>query len=287
LFQNNDIKTTVYVFQSDFSKTDESKLVNYVNNWGKKNDNKIHIIKIDNSIFNEINTSNEMRWPKEVFYRLLASVILPKHIKKILYLDADIIIDKSIMVFYNMDFYGKALIACEDSAVTSQNMYSKRLNIPDPYYYFNSGVLLFNLELLRVYLKLEKVLDNIDTNSKNIIYPDQDLLNSMLYDKVLICDFRKYNFMCDSSRYKRKYFRNHVKNAAIFHFGGGNNFKPWHYKYAGELSYLWWKYAKYTEYRVRYKEFKIKNKFYKSYHWILVIFKIIRNIFKYKILKMQ
>lgn len=53
-------------------------------------------------------------WSIEAYYRLMLLDILPSNVKRMFYFDVDIIVNKSLEDFYNINFEGNDLAACED-----------------------------------------------------------------------------------------------------------------------------------------------------------------------------
>ena len=54
-----------------------------------------------------------LKWiSRETYYRLLAQEMLPVDVERVLYLDVDMIVLGSLEAFYNQDFEGKLLVAC-------------------------------------------------------------------------------------------------------------------------------------------------------------------------------
>lgn len=91
------------------------------------------------------------RYPETIYYRLLAQDYLPKNLDKILYLDADILCLNDIAPLYQMDMKNYIYAAAShvsDKSIT--DIVNKlRLNNFEAEGYFNSGVLLMNLEQCR------------------------------------------------------------------------------------------------------------------------------------------
>jgi lipopolysaccharide biosynthesis glycosyltransferase len=77
------------------------------------------------------------------YFRLLAPRILPANIQKILYLDSDIIVRRSLRDLWSTDLSDHALAAVEDSFCVPGAGY---VELPSGAKYFNAGVLLVNLD---------------------------------------------------------------------------------------------------------------------------------------------
>ena len=116
------------------------------------------------------------------YYRLFITKVLPKSINKIIYLDSDIIVRKSILDLWNTDLEEKAIGVVHDMDEL-RHIHPKRLPYPIEYGYFNAGVLLINLSYWRKHNCLEKFMDFANDNYEIIKLHDQDILNSVFYDK--------------------------------------------------------------------------------------------------------
>ena len=79
------------------------------------------------------------------YYRLYLTEILPTTIKKVLYLDGDIIVRQSLRSLWDTDLTNIAIAATNDAHYHLVSYY-ERLGYPVNKGYFNAGVLLINLE---------------------------------------------------------------------------------------------------------------------------------------------
>ena len=116
------------------------------------------------------------------YYRLLLPKILPQNIHKVLYLDGDLIVRHSLLPLWETDIDGCALAAVTDTSESDIVIYN-RLRYSPSLGYFNSGVLLINLD----YWRANNIDDEIESFIKNhlnrVYYPDQDILNYVLREK--------------------------------------------------------------------------------------------------------
>ncbi|MEB3359374.1 MAG: glycosyltransferase family 8 protein [Synechococcales bacterium] len=85
------------------------------------------------------------------FYRLLMSKLLPETVSQVIYLDADLIVLGNIADLWKTDLQGKIVGAVQDFLETCGNAISncQELGISPTAKYFNSGVLLIDLEKWR------------------------------------------------------------------------------------------------------------------------------------------
>ena len=116
------------------------------------------------------------------YYRLLLPRALPEELHKVLYLDCDIIVRHSLLPLWETDIDGCALAAVIDSSESDIKVYN-RLKYSPSLGYFNSGVLLINLD----YWRSNNIDDEIESFLKyhlsRVHFPDQDILNYVLREK--------------------------------------------------------------------------------------------------------
>lgn len=196
------------------------------------------MVRVDSCFFDEAPVY--AHFTKETYFRFLADKYLPQDIDKVLYLDPDIVINGSIQDFYSRSFYDSnnkemALVACEEKEISKNYTHLQELNMPEKCKYFNAGVLLISLKLMRKEFDIENVY-SILTNYKNgLVYLDQDILNMLFHDKVIFEDYRLYNIMPHNILDDQ---RDLIQRASVIHFAGPS--KPWKYgyKYCGKDIYL-------------------------------------------------
>ena len=180
------------------------------------------------------------RYPRQIFYRLAAPLLLPEDLDRILYLDVDTLVINPLRELYAMEFAGNYYIACTHIRETLTRLNDRRLNVPAGTPYVNTGVMVLNLAALRENLTMDMLrrtaLEKIDT----FWLPDQDLLTVMHGDKILLADTQKYNL---SDRILNIYNANPEiprhdltwvrANTVIIHYCGKN--RPWKPHYVGSL----------------------------------------------------
>ncbi len=125
---------------------------------------------------------------KESWYRcILADKFL--YIDKILYLDTDTMIRKSLLPLWEINMDNKLIAAVEDVSISKEK--AKNAKLKDNFY-FNAGVLLINTKEWRRINLFQKI-DNYVKNN-NIYDADQSTLN-ILTDKQKIRLNPEFNFM--------------------------------------------------------------------------------------------
>lgn len=177
------------------------------------------------------------RLSKASYYRLIAPSYLPPEVDRILYLDPDITVIRSLRDFYFMDLQGKYIAAAGHLDGVFRRFNCRRLRIRHNDEYFNSGVLLMDVQALRALDNNEQIFDFVRANKRRLLLGDQDTVN-MFYDgHILTVDAARYNL--DERTYRRLQRRGEIDlrwvrdNAVIIHYNGKE--KPWHPNYSGEL----------------------------------------------------
>ena len=198
----------------------------------------------------------------EMYFRLLAPYIL-KNYDKVLYLDSDIIVQADVAKLYNIELNDEYLLAaCKDAdfaaaynAYKTQRKYAEKIiKLQNPYNYFQSGIILFNLKIFRETLTTEYIMEL--ARSEEWHYPDQDVLNNIAQDKVLFLDMT-WNMIVDWRNKRVKKIKKHAPKEQvedylsarecpyIIHYAGPD--KPW-LDDSCDLAENWWQYAKNTPY---------------------------------------
>ncbi len=121
-----------------------------------------------------------------IYYRLFIPSLYPEY-NKAIYLDADIVLVDDISKMYNEDLTGYIVGAVTDDVVMGHETfreYSKKMIGLEPSKYFNSGVLLMNLEEFRKEKIEEKFLHLLEKYNFDVICPDQDYLNFLCKGRV-------------------------------------------------------------------------------------------------------
>lgn len=145
------------------------------------------IITIDKHCFNGLTVSE--RFPVSMYYRFLLPEMLPDE-NKVLYLDCDIIVRKSLKEMYDTNLDSMSIAAVVGQSfddIFTENL----LQISTKY--FNSGVLLMNLDYWRRNNIANKLIEWIKSNPEKCTLPDQNALNKVLEGTVVYLDYT-YNF---------------------------------------------------------------------------------------------
>lgn len=179
--KNEDV--CIHVLTNGFSHSTLSKFKRLES----KFDQKIEIVSVDDSVFNNYPITSQFQ--KSIYYRFLFAELLDQSISRLLYLDCDILVMHNISELFSMDLNSNVCGVVEDQEsdyVCNWN----RLNNEDGY--FNSGVLLMDLNRWRTLDISRKCMKYIKDFPEKCVYPDQDALNVLLKGKVFWLD-PKYN----------------------------------------------------------------------------------------------
>ncbi|MBC7914865.1 MAG: glycosyltransferase family 8 protein, partial [Pyrinomonadaceae bacterium] len=134
-------------------------------------------IPIDNTAF-----------PLTCYYRIFAPYALPKEAKRVIYLDVDMIVLEDISKLWYTDMGEYLFAAVQDLQLTVSCSWGgipnyKELGIPADTKYFNSGVMVINIEKWRAENVTSRVIKFMHENIKFVNYADQYGLNGVLYNQ--------------------------------------------------------------------------------------------------------
>ena len=184
----------------------------------------------------------DMRWLSVgAYYRFAIPEKAPQSISRVLYLDSDIVVDGDLSELWKIDLSG-----CYGGVVEEFGNKDKPkvLGLQNNRY-FNSGVIMMNLDEIRRSPFLAEAYVYWQKNRQHVTCQDQDVLNGIWSGKVKYMDPRfnavRYNFI------KRKKLKTwgfpKIINPVIIHYTGID--KPW--KVFCENS-QWKKYFAYLKY---------------------------------------
>lgn len=184
------------------------------------------------------------------YARLFISSVLSEEIERVIYLDCDIIINKSIRELWNMDMHGKTIAALKDAF---SSHYRANINLKPDDIMFNSGVMLVDLNMWKKQNVEGRLLSFISAKQGKIQQGDQGALNAVLsrdtycfeprFNSVTIFyDFNYEEMMIyrkPPDFYSKEQIRDAVENPVIIHFTTSFLSKrPWikgcKHKYVGE-----------------------------------------------------
>ncbi len=171
-----------------------------------------------------------------IYFRLFIASMFPQY-HKVIYLDADITVNGDIAALYEIPLGQKILGAISDDIIAShrdfRNYAEQAVGVPWRRY-FNSGVLLMNLDQFRMQNIERKFIYLLQKHHFDTICPDQDYLNVLCRDKVVYLD-KTWN--------KMSIDQNFCGLPNLIHYN--MFYKPWQYKKI-YYSESFWQYAAMT-----------------------------------------
>lgn len=242
-FHNKDEQFTIYLIHSELTKQELDLLRFYIEEHGQH----FYPIFVKKELFNDAPVFRH--YSVEMYYRLVAHLFLPDNVDRILYLDPDIVAINPITDFYYTEFDDCLFVAAEHEHIARfvKGINNLRLNTPFAKGYFNTGVLLMNVTLMRKLVSLKEIYQFIKKNKYKLIFPDQDVLNGLYWDKIKPVDSYRYNYdarFFEFGKISRKIAGDLSwikKNTIFIHYCGKD--KPWHVDYKGGLGIFYQRYA--------------------------------------------
>lgn len=170
---------------------------------------------------------------KATWYRLFLPELLPS-VERVLYLDSDLLILDSLTELFELDLGGWVLGAVTNVPQRADLGRATWVGLPDDRAYFNAGVLLMNLELMRREGTVDGLLRWSVANAEKYGWRDQDALNVVLYKRRLPlhprwnCMNSIIHFSWAADLCGAKAVEDARARPAIRHFEGPAWGKPWH-----------------------------------------------------------
>ena len=176
----------VYVLDSGISDENIKKLKSLPKKYSRSDLSFIKATDISKELSMNVNLD---RGSLSQYARLFVSSVLPAKLDRVLYLDCDIIINKSISELWNLDIKGKTIAALKDAF---SKQYRKNIDLEPDDIMFNSGVMLIDLDKWRRENIESKLLEFIRKKNGKIQQGDQGALNAIL-SKETFCLEPRFN----------------------------------------------------------------------------------------------
>ena len=170
--------------------------------------------------------------------------IFPDYVERLLFIDADTVVAGSVMALQSLDMGGAALgvvpVNTAKDLISQEKMKLENGNK----IYFNSGVLLFDLPAWRRENCHQMIIDTLERNQIKMYWPDQNLLNNAIPERLLKPLPLKYNYVTHiyepdtelkvlhtGNVYTEEEIVEAMQHPAIIHYLGGNIMaRPWYEK---------------------------------------------------------
>jgi lipopolysaccharide biosynthesis glycosyltransferase len=244
LIKNNpESEFDIFIINSDIDRSNWEKLVS-LDRVGK---HRFHDLKISDQLFEGMVLGYHFK--KQSYYRLLIPDMIQT--ERVVYLDSDIVVTGKISDLYNEDLKDMYLAAVQEPGFTR----SKELEMSQESKYFNSGVLLMNLDLWRKDKIRDRVIEFIRKKKEIILFPDQDGMNAVINGRWknihpkynMQSAFYEYNEQELADIYGLKELKEAKSNPVIVHYTG--SIKPWHFYSNHILRNRYWYYRRKTPYK--------------------------------------
>jgi lipopolysaccharide biosynthesis glycosyltransferase len=165
---------------------------------------------------------------------------------RVLYLDVDTVVLDSLDPLWETDLRGHLLAAVTNVPELDQVDHSARLGLSGPGAYFNAGVLLLNLEMMRREDSTAALREYTLSHLADLTLSDQDGLNVVLGGRRLPlhprwnCMNAVLYFPWSREVFGVEEVEEARRNPAIRHFEGPADNKPWHYLCQWGMRELYW-----------------------------------------------
>lgn len=238
----------IYVFVNELSAANAELLASLT-----RRNVTIRIMQIGEHVRDIVRSAKTCsHFTHEMYFRFLICSLLADYDKAV-YLDCDLVVRTDVAELYEQDLDNNLLAAVRDTwnGEFARNNREKNLGIPNREY-FNSGVLLMNLEGWRRENIQRRCLD-LACGGKQYVNPDQDILNLVCRGRVKYLELG-WNMMWQyylksgfhySSPAEVLEFARHYKNPEVVHFNSEQ--KPWNTD-DGLFSKFFWQYARFSPY---------------------------------------
>jgi lipopolysaccharide biosynthesis glycosyltransferase len=206
-----------YILDTGISEENKRKIENLKD---KFSNFSVEFLYVDtNKYFEDIDYKNREKYISIATYNRFLIPKLKSELSKVIYLDADIIVNLDISELYNIELEDYELGAVSDSWCNGRlrDIDYKNCIFKYGHCYFNAGVLLINNKKW-LERDIQKTIINLENEYRNSMqFADQDLLN-ILYNgsNYKIID-KKYNMI--------NFIDNMTSDKCICHYAG--NIKPW------------------------------------------------------------
>lgn len=176
LYENNRSmeQIHVYILDSKISQLNKEKIESVSSSYERE---KVTWISAKN-ISKVLNMNVAIdRGSLSQYARLFVSSALPEEVKRVLYLDCDIIINRSLVELWNIDMHGKTIAALKDAF---SKWYRMNIDLEPKDIMFNSGVMLIDLKRWKEQKVEARLLQFIHGKKGRIQQGDQGALNAVL-----------------------------------------------------------------------------------------------------------
>ena len=213
-------------------------------------DFEIDFEKVDESLFSNCPIQDWTHLSIVTYFRLVLPDLRPD-LKRIIYLDCDIVVRQSLRPLFDMEIGNNYIAGVIDVAAKK---HAKRLGIEN---YINTGVLLFDVEKWRREDITNHIFDWISKNREKIVLHDQDILNAALDGHINFID-EKWNTFYLTRNLPQGAEK--MEHACILHYIDRK--KPWSFYNNDKFSKEYFEYLKLTEWKDFVNVYRVNKDIY-------------------------
>ncbi|HEY9005080.1 glycosyltransferase family 8 protein [Ohtaekwangia sp.] len=194
-------------------------------------------------------------WTSAVYYRLYFPQIVPTAIRRLLYLDTDMLVINGLQELYNIDLEGYPIAAVYDNYVKTQPL----IGIYEEEQYFNSGMMVIDTDRWRSQSISERTMEYLRQYPERIKFVDQCGLNAILKNNWKKLP-GKYNllFSLIPEGLSKRAIQVFLRDKVVVHF---TLQRPWNMLCKNRLRYLYFYYLRQSpgRYLNKYTDFSINK----------------------------
>ena len=241
LFESNkDKRFHIFLFTTDISKENESRLTKLISKYS----NELDIKRI---LLDGISDLPVGMWTTFMYLKLFMPLELPADVERCLFLDGDMIIHDDIEALYQWNLNGKVIAAAEDNP--DGELHKKRLGLQSHDVYINSGVMVCDIKAWRA-MEVERPIFDYTRLIASMIMNEQDVIAKYFVGKIDILPIR-WNMVTHYFLRVPKIYDKYLptlsdarKHPGIIHFCAP--IKPWFKDCNHPYGYLYRRYIKRT-----------------------------------------
>ena len=203
-------------------------------------DCEINFVDIDESLFEEYKKVKSHKYVTlATYYRLKLPSLLP-NVKRVIYLDCDMVVTTSLKELFNVELNEKPLAGVSDI---------KKKRVKANPTYVNAGMLVMDLDNMREQNLEDRFLEWTKEHIETIKTGDQEIINAVCFNNILVIE-DEWNVQSSNFTNRSSYTR----NPKIIHFTA--KLKPWHYASFSFHRNLYFKYLQMTPWKLSDEELK-------------------------------
>jgi lipopolysaccharide biosynthesis glycosyltransferase len=182
LFKHTDPDVEIIILDTGINKRTKTKF----QKWAKRENRILEFISITAETYKYF-LGNDSELPNDIAYypRLIAPYLASKNFEKILYIDADIICLRNPIKIFDVNLNENIIGAVQNGSYKIENgiLNYQHLGLDESLPYFNSGMMIIDINKWKLNKVSERVLISNKLNKKFITHYDQYSLNIVLYNK--------------------------------------------------------------------------------------------------------